>query len=103
VTLLSNAVEVLEQRQITQKKISLIVEEEQDYLLIHIEDNAGGIAPAIQETLFEPYISMKEHTTGKGLGLYIAKIIIEDNMQGLLSVKQGLKGARFTVEIKREL
>jgi len=103
VTLLSNAVEVLEQRQITQKKIVLIVEEEQDTLLIHIEDNAGGIDPTIQETLFEPYISTKKHTTGKGLGLYIAKIIIEDNMQGVLSVNQGLKGARFTVKIKREL
>ena len=63
----------------------------------------GGIESSVKETLFEPYISTKQNVIGKGLGLYIAKMIVEDTMQGKLSVKQGLHGARFTIEIKREL
>ena len=103
VTLLSNAVEVLAARNIQDKKISLILEEKDEMMLIHIEDNAGGINASVKDTLFDPYISTKQNVIGKGLGLYIAKIIIEDTMHGKLSVKQGLHGARFTIEIKREL
>lgn len=103
VILLSNAIEVLEIRDIQNRKISFVLEEYDDSIMIHIEDNAGGVEPSVQNKLFDPYISTKQTSGGTGLGLYIAQIIIEDNMQGKLSVKDGLNGARFTVEIKREL
>ena len=103
ITLLSNAIEVLDIRQIQDKKIFIDIEEDKDDIRIHIEDNAGGIEASIQDTLFNPYITTKVQTEGTGLGLYIAKIIIEDNMQGSLSVQSGLHGARFTLCIKREL
>ena len=103
ITLLSNAVEALKVRQVDDKQILLSVEEEEGYILIHIEDNAGGIDTAVQERLFDPYITTKEKTGGTGLGLYIAKIIIEDTMHGTLSVVSGMDGARFTLRIKREL
>lgn len=103
ITLLSNAIEILDIRQIQEKQISIILEEDEDEVWIHIEDNAGGIEASVQDTLFNPYITTKTKTGGTGLGLYIAKIIIEDNMQGSLSVQSGLQGARFTLCIKREL
>ena len=102
VILLSNAVEVLHMRDIKDKKISLILEENDEVLRIHIEDNAGGIEASVEEKLFDPYITTKESVGGTGLGLYIAKIIIEETMHGKLSVKQGLEGARFTVEMRKE-
>jgi len=103
VVLLSNAIEVLEIRDIQNKKISFLLEECDDCIMIHIDDNAGGVEPSVQDKLFDPYISTKQTSGGTGLGLYIAQIIIEDNMRGKLSVKDGLHGARFTIEIKREL
>ena len=103
ITLLSNAIQILDIRQIPEKQISIILEENEDEVWIHIEDNAGGIEASVQDTLFNPYITTKTNTGGTGLGLYIAKIIIEDNMQGSLSVQSGIKGARFTLCIKREL
>ena len=38
-------------------------------------------------------------TGGTGLGLYIAKIIIEHNMQGELEVYNTEQGALFTIKI----
>ena len=103
ITLLSNAIEILAIRQIEAKKIWITLEAKEDKICIHIEDNAGGIDPSVQEKLFDPYITTKNKTGGTGLGLYIAKIIIEDTMQGSLSVQSGTKGARFTLCTKREL
>jgi len=102
VIILSNAIEALNIRQITHRKISLLLEEKDENVYIHIEDNAGGITSSVAAKLFDPYITTKKSSGGTGLGLYIAKIIIEDTMQGKLFVTQGLEGARFTLEIKRE-
>jgi signal transduction histidine kinase len=44
-------------------------------ILIRISDTGPGIAPRIQERLFEPFVSSKE--TGMGLGLSICKRLIE--------------------------
>jgi len=101
IILLSNAIEALEIREIDDKRITLIVEEKKDRFTIHIEDNAGGIKAEVMQTLFEPYVSTKKSIGGTGLGLYIAKLIVEDVMHGHLNVTQGLAGARFTMEIKR--
>ncbi len=44
---------------------------------ITIEDNGPGIAAEILPTLFEPRVSTKKLSGGMGLGLFIAKRIIE--------------------------
>ena len=102
VIILSNAIEALNIKQITHKKISLLLEEKDENVYIHIEDNAGGIKSSVAEKLFDPYITTKKSSGGAGLGLYIAKIIIEDTMQGKLFVIHGAEGARFTLEIKKD-
>jgi len=69
---------------------------------LEILDNAGGIMTENLEQIFEPYFTTKENTQGTGLGLYMAKIIIEKNMQGSLSVRNEKNGALFTIESKRK-
>jgi signal transduction histidine kinase len=41
---------------------------------------------------------MTNKTEGSGIGLYIAKKIIEENLNGVISVKNDLYGAVFTIE-----
>ena len=47
-------------------------------LKIAVWDNGPGIPPAIQDTVFQPFVSYGK-TGGSGLGLAIAKKIVEDH------------------------
>ncbi|KJR40855.1 two-component sensor histidine kinase [Candidatus Magnetoovum chiemensis] len=65
--------------------------------LIIITDNGGGIPYEIKERIFEPYVTIKEE--GMGIGLYMSKIIIENNMGGRLYAENVSDGAAFTIEM----
>ena len=64
---------------------------------IIIKDNCGGIKKENQEKVFEPYFSTKEGSDG--IGLYIAKTIIEQEMAGKLSLASDERGSSFTIEL----
>jgi signal transduction histidine kinase len=64
---------------------------------IDISDNGGGIPEDIINKIFEPYFTTKFKSQGTGLGLYMAKTIVEKNMAGTLSVKNSEDGAVFTI------
>jgi C4-dicarboxylate-specific signal transduction histidine kinase len=44
---------------------------------IRIWDNAGGVDPAVEDVLFEPFITLKPKDEGRGLGLFISAQILE--------------------------
>ncbi len=56
--------------------------------MLTIEDNAGGIDDKLIDRIFEPYFTTKYKNKGTGTGLYMAKMIIENSMNGTLSVEQ---------------
>ena len=49
--------------------------------------------------IFEPYFTTKSYKKASGLGLFISKIIIEENMQGKLEFENASEGAKFTIKI----
>jgi len=67
---------------------------------IVIRDNVNGIPEDIIDKVFEPYFTTKEQGKGTGMGLYMSKLIIEDNINGSLSVKNGKRGACFTIDLQ---
>lgn len=54
-------------------------------LIIRISDNGAGIEPALKETLFEPFISVKSDV-GAGMGLPLARHAIE-RLGGVLTLE----------------
>ena len=65
--------------------------------MIEIIDDAGAIDEKIINSIFEPYFTTKEN--GMGLGLYMAKIIIEDKMKGTISVRNDKNCVIFTIKL----
>ena len=101
VTLLMNAIQALEGNDI--KEIEIRAHRNNESTILDISDNAGGIKEEFLSRIFEPYFTTKHQTQGTGLGLYIAKMIIEKSMNGKLSAENRDNGAKFTISIYRIL
>ncbi len=98
--IISNAKDALVERKIQNPTIDISITVGKKYILIRIEDNAGGIESDYLDRIFEPYFTTKHAKQGAGIGLYMTKVIIENNMQGFVNVKNTEKGALFTVKIQ---
>jgi signal transduction histidine kinase len=66
---------------------------------VDIEDNGGGIDPAHLNKIFEPYFTTKEEGKGSGIGLYMSKMIVENNMRGSLLAANTPGGVCFTIDL----
>ncbi|GFO53735.1 hypothetical protein GMSM_07420 [Geomonas sp. Red276] len=67
--------------------------------VVAISDNAGGVPVEILDRVFEPYFTTKGPAGGTGIGLFMAKSIIERNMGGSLTVANVGDGAEFRIEL----
>lgn len=97
INLLKNARDILIDKNINEKKINITIYEEINEIIIEVEDNAGGVPEEIIGKVFDPYFSTKKDKNGTGLGLYMAKTIIETHSKGKLSVKNSEIGAVFKI------
>ncbi|WP_428024722.1 cache domain-containing protein [Arcobacter sp.] len=98
--LMSNAKDILIQREIKNPTINLEVDYKDGNAIVTVQDNANGVEEEYLDMIFEPYFTTKESSQGTGLGLYMSKMIIEKNMGGELSVENRGDGALFTIKIK---
>ncbi|MCP4970012.1 MAG: HAMP domain-containing protein [Arcobacter sp.] len=97
--ILSNSKDALLENNLSNPIISINVYKENNYGVVSIEDNGSGVPEDIIDKIFDPYFTTKEEGKGTGIGLYMSKIIIEQNMNGKLEVKNISKGAIFTISI----
>jgi signal transduction histidine kinase len=75
-------------------KITISLESDETNVRLIIQDNGGGIKIEPLERIFEPYVSTKEQNEGTGIGLYMAKLIIEKSMRGKLEAKNENEGIK---------
>ncbi len=97
--ILKNAEDILMEKNIENKLIKINTFKENNFAIIQIEDNGGGIAMKIINKIFDPYFSTKKSKEGTGIGLYMSKIIIDEHCLGNLSVKNSTKGATFEIKL----
>jgi len=93
--ILNNAVDVLKERNIKNKKIWIRIYKDR----IEIEDNAGGIEENIKDKIFEPYFTTKFQSQGTGIGLYMSKVIITKHFNGDIIAENSNQGAVFVILI----
>jgi len=98
VNILSNAKDILVERQINNPKIKVYNKMVDGKETLFIEDNAGGIEEDILNRIFEPYFTTKRDY-GTGIGLYMTKLIIEEKMKGSISVENSKNGAVFAIRV----
>lgn len=79
--------------------ISIGVHGEGNKAILTVGDNGGGIKESALGRIFEPYFTTKDQSKGTGIGLYMSKMIIEDNMNGLIFASNVDDGAEFRVEL----
>lgn len=68
-------------------------------LQIYVVDHGVGIPSHMRTTLFEPKQSKKEN--GLGIGLFIAKQIIETHFHGKLSLEDASEGTHFLIQVPK--
>jgi len=103
INLLQNAKDVFMQQACEEKSIRIAVRRSDESALIEVEDSAGGIEKGVIDHIFEPYFTTKHAAKGTGLGLFMSKMIIEKSFGGTIEVRNGEKGALFTIKLPLEL
>lgn len=98
INILNNSIDIINERKIPKPQIAITLHFDDEKSCLSIKDNGGGIPDIIIESIFDPNISTKtENEDNKGLGLYIAKIIIENKMEGKIEAYNTEDGAEFKI------
>lgn len=101
--LINNAIDAIKKRIhdgiIDKGDISIELISNKDHGAVKVIDNGGGVSKDIQERIFEPYFTTKHKSSGTGIGLYIAKNIVETRMNGSIRFASIEDGSCFGVEL----
>jgi nitrogen fixation/metabolism regulation signal transduction histidine kinase len=92
--ILTNAIESIHGK----GEIRVRLSHQPDGLSVRIEDTGEGIEKDIMDRIFEPYFSTKD--VGTGLGLPIAKKIVEDHKGSIEIASEPKKGTKITIRFR---
>ena len=96
---LNNAKDALLEKNKNEKKIEISAKKSGTDILLSIKDNAGGIDQNIIDKIFDPYFSTKQEKNGTGLGLYMARMILQEELHAKIELFNDNEGANFVITI----
>lgn len=96
--LISNAIDAFALNQ-REKWLSIRTWKKENDLHLFFEDNAGGMSAEVREKIFAPYFTTKQTGKGCGLGLYVAKMILEGRGWGMIDIQTLPNGSRFVLQL----
>lgn len=97
--ILNNSRDFLIDKQIKNKFIKIKVYKNENFIIIQIEDNAGGIKEENIKKIFDAYFTTKHKSQGTGLGLYITCEIIKNCFEGTIQAENTQLGVKFIIKI----
>lgn len=96
-----NSLDAFVENSVVRRTITVTIESDDEYGIISVKDNAGGISEAIIHKIFAPYFTTKNKKHGTGLGLYMSKMIIEKHCNGVLEVSSDDQESVFRIKLPR--
>lgn len=99
--LMNNAKDALSESTRDEKQITISFEDDEEVVYLLVQDNGLGLDSADKEHAFEPYFTTKETLNGTGLGLYMAKNIIEQHMHGRIYFEEVDIGALIVIKLPK--
>ncbi len=98
--LLKNAEEAVTAQPTNRRKISVrLFRDSSEKVILEIEDSGEGIKEEVIPRLFEPFFTTKSIANKTGLGLYIVKMLVEQQFNGEIEFVNGdNQGAVFRVK-----
>jgi len=105
--IINNAKDALIEKKDSDRLIFIDIYRKNDFDIIKIKDNGGGIPEDIINRVFEPYFTTKHKSQGTGIGLYMSQEIISRHIKGTLEVNnttyeykdKNYTGAIFTITL----
>lgn len=97
--IINNAKDAILERKVQNGNVLVTLDVQNEMAYISIKDNGGGIPEnLLPDKIFENYFSTKGDK-GTGIGLAMAKKIIEDRMKGKIVAKNIENGAEFIITL----
>lgn len=97
--LLNNARDAIVKSHADERQIHVTVSSDSDMVQVSVINKGNNITPEEYEHMFEPYFTTKEDMGGTGLGLYISKQIVEERLQGKISIENITDGVKCDIMI----
>ena len=107
INIINNAKDVIILNPVNERYIDIKTYRKEDYSIVEISDNGGGVDESIISKVFEPYFTTKHQSQGTGIGLYMSHQIIVEHMKGTISMKnidfeienKSYKGCKVVIKI----
>ncbi len=99
-SLVENAVQAITETGIgTRVRVGVTVED--DALICWVDDDGPGIPEDLRDRIFDPMITTRSHRSAVGLGLPIARDVVQSVFGGQLTLARWQGGARFEIALPR--
>ena len=99
IIIINNAIdELIKIDDFSKRRLDIDIEQNDTKIIITFTDNAGGIKDSILEHIFEPFKGTKS-SSGMGVGLSIAKRIIDDHENATIDVYNKNDGVVFKITL----
>jgi len=95
-SILQNTIDIIKVSEIKDPFIHITLEDSDKFVVLKITDNAGGIQTPLINDIFKPFHSNKNKLS-TGIGLYMSKLIIENQFHGIINAKNTHDGAQFSI------
>ncbi len=97
-SILQNINDVVKLRKSKQPYVNIFLQDKKEHIILSITDNAGGIKVDPIEDIFKPFTSKKK-TPSTGIGLYMSKLVVENQFKGTIEAQNTKEGAKFIIKL----